>query len=211
MSYEGLQTPLQPKDAGADEVFKCESTFLYIVMGFAVINILFAWFLQNQVWKQIMKREADFIDGDKPSAKYAGKMPAAAKGALGSAFAAGAQAAGRADLTAPIEVSKEPPAQAPGKIIVPKEITQEAFKKVFMEDFVVLFMFIALIGMFVLSWKGQDKVDTSESRCDVGNAQYCGYAYFWVAFVYSFAYYCCQCCSASVTMKKPERDEEALD
>jgi len=171
-------------------------------MGFAVVNIIFAWFLQNQVWKEIMRHSEEFIDGDRPDSSYTDALPSAAMGALGSL----AQAAGKPLApTAP----KEKVAANPGKIIVPKNVTQEAFKKVFLEDFVVLIMFIALIAMFVLSWKGQKWVDTAKPVCTVGNAEYAGYAYFWISFLYSFTYYCCACCSSSVTIKKPTAEESA--
>lgn len=192
--------------AGGDDGEACTSTFLYIVMGFAVINVVFAWFLQNQVWKEIMKHEAEFIDGDKPGETWKGRMPAAATGALGMIPGGKAQALAPA---APVD----PPPLNPGKIIIPKNVTQDAFKKTFMEDFVVLIMFVALIGMFFLSWKGQDKVDDPKDPkvCEVGNAKWCGYAYFWTACAYSTAYYCCACCSASVTMKKTTQEEDSLE
>lgn len=190
LSYVGLQTPKN-----------CASNFLYIVMGFAVINVLFAWFLQNQVWKEIMSNKDKFLDGDAPKDTYKGKISDAATGIMGTVK----QAAGTpSDAPA---AKEETPSKQPGKIIIPSNVTQDAFKKVFMEDFVVLFMSIALIAMFVLSWKGQDKVDTAEVKCDVGNAEYCGYAFFCVGFLYSIAYYCCKCCAASVTIKKDTEDE----
>jgi len=194
LSYEARLTPVG-----------CVSNFLYIVMGFAVINVIFAWFLQNQVWKEIMRHSDEFIDGDAPEKGYTDALPSAAMGALGGGLAAVAQATGK---TVPLTGPKEPaPPKAAGKIIVPKNVTQQAFKKVFMEDFVVLFMFVALIGMFVLSWKGQAWVDTQQPVCKVGNAEYCGYAYFGIPVMFCFAYYCCACCSASVTMKKPESED----
>lgn len=216
LSYEALnnRTPgiTKPTNAtaitGAGDGEACTSTFLYIVMGFAVINVVFAWFLQNQVWKEIMRHEEEFIDGDKPGETWKGRMPAAATGAMGMMDkATGGKAAPMVPVT-PVD----PPPMNPGKIIIPKNITQDAFKKTFMEDFVVLIMFVALMGMFVLSWKGQDTVDGKDKEkgvCKtVGQATYCGYAYFWTACAYSVAYYCCACCSASVTMKKTTKEED---
>lgn len=204
LAYSGLQSPL-PENSGIDTPDTCSSNFLYIVVGFAVVNIIFAWFLQNQVWREIMNNRDAFIDGDAPTTAYKGALPQSAMGALGSL----AEATGKKELLK--KPAAAPLAAAPGKIIVPKEVTQNAFKKVFMEDFAVLFMFLALIGMFVVSWKGQNWVDKAEPRCDVGLAQYCGYAYFWISVLYSCAYYCCSCCSASVTIKKEETDCESLE
>jgi len=147
LSYDGLNS-----------IEGCSSNFLYILMGFSIVNMLFAWFLQSQVWKQIMSHDRDFIDGDN--------------------------------------------GEQPGKYSVPKDIVQGAFRKVFMEDFVVLGMFILLICLFILSWKGQQFVDRTEPRCLVGFAEYCGYAFFWIAFAFASTYYCCRCCSGSVVIKK---------
>lgn len=183
-SYQGLQSPPG-----------CSSNFLYILIAFSVINILFAWFLQNQVWTQIMSHKDEFMDGDRPKEAYKGPIVGASQGMLGALHENDAES-----------VAKEEVPANPGKIVIPSGVVSASFRKVFLEDFVVLAMFVALIFMFVLSWQGQSWVD-EEGHCEIGSAQYCGYAFFWIAFSFSFAYSCCRCCSGSVTIKKPDEEE----
>jgi len=207
VSCVGLVTPENEADYTSGK--GCESPFLKIVIGFAVINIIFAWFLQNQVWKEIMKHQDEFIDGD-TSQTYRGMMPEAALGAFGNMADAAGKAAGREDLVAKAKEASAPAdaEKAAGKIVVPKNVTQEAFKKTFLEDFVVLFMFIALLGIFILS-RNPGMVDKKGPKCATGMAETVAGLYFWTTVAYSFAYYCCSCCAASVTMKK-EQDYDAL-
>merc|ERR1712046_94208 len=104
---------------------------------------------------------------------------------------AAGKAAGREDLVAKAKEATSAPAsaeKAAGKIVVPKTVTQGAFKKVFLEDFVVLFMFIALLGIFVLS-RNPGMVDKKEPKCATGMAETVAGLYFWTTVVYSMMYY----------------------
>merc|ERR1719162_541510 len=80
----------------------------------------------------------------------------------------------------------------PGKIIVPTKVVQNAFKKVFMEDLIVLLMFFGLMGMCLLSWMGPATLDSGRNACNVsaGSAS-CGYWFFWVPAIYTFLYMKC--------------------
>jgi len=189
----------------------CKSNFLLILMGFSVIHIIFAIYFQIKVWKAIMDEDnvPQFIDGDAPSETYKGKIGSAAAGMFSQAQQGlAAQGIGSAQAAAPPAQPAEKVAPAGGKIIIPKEIVQKSFKAVFCEDFGVLGMFILLLGMFFLSWIGQDKVDTEEPRCDIGSAQYGGYAFFWFAALYSYCYMCCGCCANKVMIAKDDPAEE---
>lgn len=103
---------------------------------------------------------------------------------------------------------------SPDKIIVPTKVVQDAFRKVFMEDLVVLLMFFALLGMFALSWQGPHVVDGefggSAPLCNVERsmARESGKLFFWIAFLYSFLYMWCSCCASKVTIKKDTGSDE---
>jgi hypothetical protein len=186
----------------------CTSNFLYLLSGFAAINMIFAVYVQCQVWRQIMSEEnqAQFIDGDRPTELYAGKLHPAAAGLL----AAAASKAGTKPPTGGAPMEK--PAPNPGKIIVPASVVQSSFKKVFLEDFGVLLMFFLLLGVFFLSWQGQSYLDDigggSGNTCQASNlTRLCGYLFFWFAFLYTVAYMKCRCCANKVTIEKAEKVE----
>jgi len=182
----------------------CSSNFLYILAGFSVVNVMFAIYVQCQVWRTIMSEEnqANFIDGDRPTETYKGQFSAAAVGMFAKSTSGQEQA-----LAPAAQVEKV--AADPGKIIVPKTIVQASFKQVFLEDFGVLIMFFALLCLFGLSWKGQDVVDSTEPKCTVSEmTQRCGFAFFWIAFLWTLMYMCCGCCSNKVAIAKPSEEEE---
>lgn len=188
----------------------CSSNFLYILMAFSVLNIIFAIYVQCMVWKEIMTDEhrEKFIDGDKPEETYTGQMGSAAVGMFAKAKV-GLDKQGIEAPAVAVPHAGEKVATDPGRIIVPKEVVQASFKKVFQEDFGVLIMFFLLLGMFFLSWKGQDLVDTTEPKCDVGDiTAECGFLFFWLAFLWTFMYACCACCSNKVSIAKPKEDEQ---
>jgi hypothetical protein len=186
----------------------CTSNMLYILMAFSVINIAFAIYMQWKVWKTIMSDEnrEKFIDGDNPTESYTGQFGAAAVGMLA-----------RADPNAAKKAQEKVPTATavpadPGKIIVPKEVVQQSFQKVFLEDLVVLAMFFLLIAVAVLSWKGQDFVDTADKKCEVSDTTMnCGISFFFLAFCFAFAYRCCSCCSNKVSIAKPTHEDELYD
>jgi len=95
----------------------------------------------------------------------------------------------------------------PGTFIVPSDLVQESFRKVFMEDLLVLLMFFALLGMFGLSAAGPQYVDGfGDDVCDSTAAKGCGYLFFWIATFFSLAYMKCSCCSSKVVVKKDEHE-----
>jgi len=77
----------------------------------------------------------------------------------------------------------------PDKLRAPQESVQDAFKKVLMEDFVVLGFFILLVLFLFWSFKMGDPW---------------GLYFFGAAFVYSMAWYCCKCCAGTVRIEKDE-------
>jgi len=83
----------------------------------------------------------------------------------------------------------------PDKLRVPQESVHDAFKKVLMEDFVVLGFFVLLVLFLFWSLK---KVDPW------------GLYFFGAAFVYSMAWYCCKCCAGTVRIEMDEAMNEAV-
>lgn len=194
-AYEDMQTPRG-----------CESTYLGIVMGFSVFNILFAFYVQRLVWWAIMERDNHhlFLDGDNPSQSYhvagaAGGLAQQAKGALGDVLNKATGAAGDAERQVEHFDRKE------GKIIIPTRVVQESFRKVFMENLAVLGMFLLLIGMMALSYTGPEAVDDPGEGCRVSvSTRNCGYPFFLLPAVWSFMYLKCNCCANKVTISKEE-------
>jgi len=189
-------------------VIGCTSNFLYVLMAFSVINILFAMYLQSMVWREIMSEENQdrFVDGDAPTKIYRGKIGQAAMGM----FVKGADSPEKQRL--PAQSAPENHGRDHGRILVPKDVVQSSFRKVFMEDFGVLFMFFLLLGIFGISFRGHELIDTLEPKCEIsGLTANCGFLFFWVAFLWSMMYMCCTCCSNKVTIAKPpEEDYEAV-
>jgi len=108
------------------------------------------------------------------------------------------------------EVNKRPTSGQGCKVRVPVQEVQHAFREVFMKNLVVLFMFFALLGMFLLTWMGPDSVDFGR-MCRISEpTKWCGYAFFCVAFLYSFAYLKCSCCASSVTVTKSLAPREEM-
>jgi len=81
------------------------------------------------------------------------------------------------------------------KLRVPQETVQDAFKKVFMEDFVVLGFFVLIVLFLFWSFQKGDPW---------------GLYFFGAAFVYSMAWYCCKCCAGTVRIKKDEAMNQAV-
>lgn len=207
----------------------CSSNYLYALMTFALINVIFAIYVQWQVWRHIMadKNQERFICGDRhmqamsAQAQAASGAAAVAAGGLfakasalgGAAGAAAKMAAARAAVQE--ETRKDFHAEyepTEGNITIPKEVVQDAFKEVFMEDLGVLAMFIGLLGIFILSLLGPNVVlDASAGQpCEKQvseNTKYCGYAFFWVASAWTFTYSCCSCCSNKVAIAKPAAED----
>jgi len=80
------------------------------------------------------------------------------------------------------------------KLRVPQETVQDVFKKVFMEDFVVLGFFVLLVIFLVWSFNKGDPW---------------GFYLFGAAFIYSIAWYCCKCCAGTVRIEKDEAMKQA--
>jgi len=142
-----------------------------MMMGFAIVNLLFAPYFQAQVWKTIMENQELFVDGDAAPAAPPGKAAVAPN---------------------------------PGKWIVPRELVQEAFKRTFMEDFGVLVYFFLLLGALGLCVQGNTWMESSKfcSLKEEGWIPFVGEFFFGVAVVYTLLWYCCPCCSKSISIEK---------
>lgn len=204
--------------ASGDMKDGCTSNFLYVLMGFAVVNMIFSIYMQCRVWGAIVgednKQEIeDYNAKISQIPKQEGVMKKAGGMAGGLAANLKAQVGGSTGTTEQ-QVTPEIPVQE-GKIIVPKEVVQSSFKRVFLEDLGVLFMFFLLLGMNFLTFKGKDVLDGDPNACTVSNDTMCanactvsndtknmGYSFFWVAALWCFTYYCCSCCSNKVTLAK---------
>merc|ERR1719205_539678 len=103
---------------------------------------------------------------------------------------------------------EEPVEQQPkesSKIKIKPESVQSSFKDIFLQDFGVLFYFFALIGIFILSYIGKGNIESKKDDCSNEKFVYIfGLAFFWVAFIYTFMWYCCKCCAGTVTLEKDD-------
>merc|ERR1712150_239176 len=177
--------------------------------GFAGVNIIFAIYVQCKMWKLIVadeyKEEIDTYTAEVNSAQGGGYL-AVGKGLLNDAKAK--VQGGQAE-----EAPSVPPQD--GNRIVPQKVVQDCFKRVFYEDLVVLAMFFALVGMAVLAGVGPSALDGEAPGKDP-KAPICevedgtkkgGYYFLVVAFLWSFAYMCCSCCSNKVTLQEEPKDD----
>jgi len=189
----------------------CTSMFLNMVMGSAVLNIIFPIYLCYKVWQQIMTNEADFTDGDAPVEQE--------QSLLKQGVSVAKSKAGKD------EESREPTLEAPkpGYRIVSSKIVVDAFTHVWMNDFFVLFMFALFCGLLALSVVGQEKIETPSLKvlgnetatepliCPASDATVsCGYYFFGFAALWSLAWMKCGCCSREVYLKK-DIQEEMMD
>jgi len=187
----------------------CTSKFLYALLGFSVLNMFFAVYMQCKVWGRI-----DCEENRKAIDDYTAEVNSASPGLLARAGAAAASAKAQAQTAAGQAQGEEAPEVPPqeGKRIVPKEVVQNAFKDVFMNDFVVLGMFVLLCAMSVISFLGPATLDgePKDGTCVVTeDTATLGYLFFGVAFIWSFAYLCCSCCSNKVTLANEHGDRPA--
>lgn len=204
----------------------CVSYFLYLLMGFAVLSSVFAIYVQCRVWKEIVSdvpdengqsnkdRIREFTEAQNQEPQKESMLAKAKKGGgglVGQAMAAANQARGApvpAQNNAAQEPDPEVPSQ-PGKRIVPAEVVQASFRKVFMEDLGVLLMFFLMIGMCVVTAKPEliepkGTANDPVELCEYEDARSTGYLFFILAFLFSFTYLCCKCCSNKVAI--PEED-----
>jgi hypothetical protein len=150
-------------DSQKDAAIVSLSMWLNIQIAFAILNLVFAPYMQTRIWWMIMD-----------------------------------------------ELKISPPETDPktGKQIVPKKDVQDAFRRVFLEDFGVLFYFFAIIGSVVWSWKG-DKWRMPAAgeagltdACSPETAATLGRVLFGLAFVYTFCWYCCPCCAKAIELEQ---------
>lgn len=177
------------------------SPFVIIEIGFAVINIIFAFYFQHQVWKKIMQ----LVTSDDHKAKLEDVHVGPTRAEQAKAGLAG----GFAKLTGKEAQDNVPlhPTNPEGatKVKIHKDTVQAAFRSTFLEDFGVLAYFFALIGVFVISWFGSTWAIAGGQPCDgTKSVASLGMAFFIVAFLYTVAYYCCTCCAATVEINKAE-------
>jgi len=170
-------------------------------MGFAVLNVVFSFYLCYKVWSQIMTRKDDFVDGDQPVEAQRGRMAG-----LGNMAKKASGAAAEEEAEVPLVAPRE------GFLIVPQDIVVESFGHVWMNDLFVLFMFFALIALALLAWFGQGMVDpkAEDSKIEIcsvsGSTVDCGYFFLSLAAVWSLAWMKCNCCSREVYLKKDIQD-----
>jgi len=196
---------LYSANADMTEPANCSSTFLYVIMGFAVINFVFSIYMQCAVWKKIESFKETPTETEPPAQWRDGDIPAqqeskasAAVGALRSNLAARGVGGGQG--------AAEQGGEKPGYWIVPGEVVQHAFSEIFQKDFAVLAMFIGFVGMVGLCMAGGPKVlDSGDAATDCKvspNTVEMGYSFFGVAFLWCFMYTCCKCCSGAVSVAK---------
>lgn len=189
--------------ASADMKGGCSSNYLLMLMGMAVCNSIFAVYFQCKLWSTIMKQEDQFVI-DEEDAK--GSYAQAGKSMLQNAAAKANAAAGRADA-AP-QAPGPDPTSTTYKQRIPAEVIHGAFVEVILYDLIVLVAFVALCGLFVVSWMGPATLD-GKNGCKVQeHTKDMGYVFFWVAVGWSFTYRYCACCAKSVVLVKEKDPEE---
>jgi hypothetical protein len=190
------------------------STFCYVIMACAVINILFAFYFQMQVWKQIKcVIQKDYVENQTteatieiPEEGYVESMKKKGGGLLAQGMA---QARGQAEQqtdSAPVEEGGEEI-----KYKIKAQAVQDGFKKSFMEDFGVLIFFLATLGLAVLCYFVSTYVAENKPPCDPAEMEgwtyYTGYGFFSIPFVYTFLWYCCPCCARAVPINASDLEE----
>jgi len=122
----------------------------------------------------------------------------------------------RAVWTAIMESLKEDPdkkvdpveskdADAPEKVRIRKETVQESFRKVFLEDFFVLAIFLLLLANAGLSTYVQVAPDCQMPGKPYGTSLPKGMLA--SCAVYTFFYYCCTCCANKVEIERSDVPE----
>jgi hypothetical protein len=96
-------------------------------------------------------------------------------------------------------------ADAPEKVRIRKETVQEAFRKVFLEDFFVLAIFLLLCANAVLSSYVQVAPDCQMPGKPYGTSLPKGMLA--SCAVYTLFYYCCTCCANKVEIERSEVPE----
>jgi len=188
-------------------------TFCYIILACAVVNILFAFYFQMEVWKQIKGIiQKDYVENSNtdatieiPEESYASKMKRTGGGLLAQGMA---QARGQAEQTesALLEEGLEEI-----KYKVRAQAVQDGFKKSFMEDFGVLIFFLATLGLMVLCYFASTYVKENSPPCADNDMEgwtyYMGYGFFAIPFVYTFLWYCCSCCAKAVPISASDLED----
>lgn len=183
------------------------STFCFVLLGTAVVNIVFALYFQNRVWKQIKTQiKEDTSDNheqtlDIKGESYSAKM----RKAGGGLYQQGAALAGRPDMAGNAPAEEVPPET---QYMVIGKVVQESFKKTFMEDFGVLIFFLASLGIAAMCYMAKGYIEANEPVCKPqemeGWAYWTGFGFFTVPFIYTFLWYCCSCCAKAVPINGEE-------
>jgi len=176
-----------------------QSIWVMVELGFAVVNVLFAFYFQKQVWSHIEAKKAEYE-----------QLPqgGAAKGGLLGGLRGGIQNIAASATGGPTNTAAEDPApEKSEKIRVPSESVQASFKEVFLKDFGVLAYFFGLLVIFGLSYIGKGNVDNDKANCKMESFVWVlGVVFFWVALIYTLLWYCCKCCAGTVTLERDEDD-----
>jgi hypothetical protein len=169
------------------------STYAMIQGGVSLVLIFFAPYLQRAVWVAIMESvKTPPAEGEPP--KYTDIEPKAKKDKK------------RPSAEQNLNPESPPEEEEVPMVNVDKAVVQAAFKKVFLEDLFVLFIFVVLCGNTGLSY-----------ACTAPGCEYPPSAYA-IALpqasliscaVYTFFYYCCACCANKVVIEKEEVDQAA--
>jgi len=176
------------------------STFCYVIMAVAFVNIVFALYFQRQVWKQIKTLiQKDYEDNQNNEATLEMQQESYASKANGLL------AQGRAQFGAEAEEQKEADEEAAEEVTyrVLAKVVQEGFKKTFLEDFGVLIFFLASIGIVIVSHVAKNEVaDSTAVNCQAKDEEgwTCtfGFGFFILPAIYTFLWYCCACCAKAV-------------
>jgi len=172
--------------------------WVMIEFGFAAVNIIFALYFQHKVWNNILDKKDEFMS--EVSQNTGGGMFSGLKGGVKDL---------RSQLGGTNAEPLEEPPKEKSKIKVKPESVQASFKEVFLQDFGVLAYFFGLIAIFVLSYIGKGNMEQTKEACSNEQFVYMlGLAFFWVAFTYTFMWYCCKCCAGTVTLEKDEMSDE---
>lgn len=188
------------------------STFCFVLLGTAIVNVVFALYFQNRVWKQIKSKIKEDQENNYEQTleikgeSYSDKMKKAGGGLLQQ----GAAMAGRQDMAgnAPAEAEDVPPET---QYMVIGKVVQDAFKQTFMEDFGVLIFFLASLGIAAMCYMAKGYIEANEPTCKPqemeGWAYWTGFGFFTVPFIYTLMWYCCTCCAKAANITQEEADK----
>lgn len=176
------------------------STWVMVELNFAVVNLAFALYFQDKVWNNILDRKNKFMSN---VSQHAGS------GMLGGSWGGAKYSRGQF-----LDTNAHSFGESPNEyfqVEIKPESVQASFREVFLRDVGVLAYFFGLIAIFVFSYIGKGNTEHIKGVCSNERFIYrLGFAFFWVAFTFAFMWYCCKCCTGTLTLEKEEKSDDVV-